>query len=72
MKHTTVRLTLTTENDAIKHEKTAELVTDEPLTADEFMELVESLAGSLKEFSKHEIEGYVLDWAADIKRSRQN
>ena len=69
---TIIRLSLTKESDLIKNEKTSELLTDEALTLHEFMELVEALAGSLKEFSKHELEGYILEWSADIRASREN
>lgn len=37
----------------------------------EFMELIEALVFSTP-YSKHEIESYILDWAADIKATKEN
>ena len=69
---TTIRLTLSRESSTIKNEKTAEILTDEPLSLPEFMEMVESLLASTKEFSKIEVDGYVLDWASDIQSISEN
>lgn len=37
----------------------------------EFMELIESLIGA-SGYSQLEIESYILDWAADIKSTKEN
>jgi hypothetical protein len=41
------------------------------LDYEEFMALIEVFINS-SPYSKHEIESYVLDWAADIRASREN
>lgn len=41
------------------------------LEYDEFMELVEALIGA-SGYSQHEIDSYILDWAADIRSKREN
>ena len=43
----------------------------EDLDYSEFMELVETLISSTA-YSKHEIESYILEWAADIKSAKEN
>jgi len=43
----------------------------EEIEYDEFMELIEALINATA-YSKAEIESYILDWAADIKASKEN
>lgn len=70
--NTTVRLTLTTEDKHMANEKTVEIQTNDPLSFTEFMELTEALITSMKEYSKHEIESYIEEWAHDIRASKEN
>ena len=66
------RLTLTTEDEDNFNTRTAELETELPLDVIELMELVETLISGIPGYSKHELESYILDWAYDIKASREN
>jgi hypothetical protein len=46
-------------------------VADTELNYGEFMELIEALINS-SGYSKHEIDSYILEWAADINSTKNN
>tara|TARA_R110000868_G_scaffold411300_1_gene702914 strand:+ start:185 stop:397 length:213 start_codon:yes stop_codon:yes gene_type:complete len=46
-------------------------VKDIDLDYSEFMELIEALINS-SGYSKHEIDSYILEWADDIKATKNN
>lgn len=49
----------------------AKMQSDEPLDAVEFMELLENFVYSVP-FDQYQIEGYLIEWAKEIKAKREN